>query len=289
LNRSLRVFSEYCPHPPRSPEHGFDARVYWLSNHFSIHVRDSQSTLDGMVAYAVLFCLLFLSSFANLPTAGLVEIYRDSLLRTGLVTALALAVIIVYVRFGAKKALRFRFVNAKESLLASFLALLIWALFWTLFGELSGTYRFASEPIRIGLAPLALCVGLLNGLLVYAYCAERFVTGLGRTVGILISSLFGWLLFVAVSVDFALYLFPVVLVLMYVGVRTDSPVGPTVAMGLLMALFYAYFAVSPWILGSRQVGYWFMTIVSVASAFVAQLIIAKLPFGVASHGGKQAI
>jgi len=242
-----------------------------------------------MLAYAVLFSLLFLSSFANLPTAGLVEVYRDSLLRTGLVTALALAVIVVYVRFGTKKALRFRFANAKESLLPSFLALLIWAFFWTLFGELSGTYRFVSEPIRIGLAPLALCVGLLNGLLVYAYCAERFITGLGRTAGILISSLFAWLLFLAVSVDFALYLFPVVLVLMYVGVRTDSPLGPTVATGLLMTFFYAYFAVSAWILGSRQVGYWFMTIVSVASAFVAQSIIAKLPFGVASHGGKQAI
>jgi hypothetical protein len=285
----MRAVSEYCPHAPRNPRHGFDARPYWVSNHFSIHVRDFQSTLDGMVAYAVLFSLLFLSSFDNFPAAGLVEVYRGSLLRTGLVTGLALAVIIVYVRFGTKKALRFRFARAKESLLASFSALLIWTLIWTLFGELSGTYRFVSEPSRIGLVPLALCVGLLDGLLVYAYCGERFVTGLGTTVGILISSLFGWLLFLVVSVDFALYLFPVVLVLMYVGVRTDSPLGPAAATGLLMALFYAYFAVSPWILGSRQVGYWFMTIVSVASAFVAQSIIAKFPFGVASHGGKQAI
>ena len=242
-----------------------------------------------MVAYAVLFSLLFLSSFANLPSAGLVEVYRDSLLRIGLVTALALAVVIVYVRFGTNKALRFKFAKAKESLLASFSALLIWALIWMLFGELSGTYRFASEPTRIGLVPLALCVGLLDGVLAYTYCAERFVTGLGTTVGILISSLFGWLLFLAVSVDFALYLFPVVLVLMYVGVRTESPIGPTAATSLLMAFFYAYFAVSPWILGSRQVGYWFMTIVSVASAFVALSIVAKLPFGVASHGAKQAI
>ena len=289
MNRSMRTVSEYCPHAPRNTGHGVDARLYWVSNHFSIHVRDFQSTLDGMVAYAVLFSLLFLSSFASLPAGGLLEVYRDSLLRTGLVTALALAVIIVYVRFGTKKALRFRFARARESLLASLSALLIWTLIWTLFGELSGTYRFASEPTRIGLMPLALCVGLLNGLLVYAYCAERFITGLGTTVGILISSLFGWLLFLAVSVDFALYLFPVVLVLMYVGVRTESPIGPTAATSLLMAFFYAYFAVSPWILGSRQVGYWFMTIVSVASAFVALSIVAKLPFGVASHGAKQAI
>jgi len=288
LNRSLRAVS-YCPHPPRSPEHGIDPRLYWLSSHFSIHVLDSQSTLDGMVGYAVLFSLLFLSSFANLPAAGLAEAYRDSLLRTALVSALALAVMIVYVRFGTKKALRLRFANARESLLASFLALLIWALFWTLFGELSETYRFASEPIRIRLAPLALCVGLLNGLLVYAYCAERFVTGLGRTVGILISSLFGWLLFLAVSVDFALYLFPVVLVLMYVGVRTDSPLGPTVATALLMAFFYVYYAASPWMLGTRQIGYWLMTIASVISAFVAQSILARFLFGGTSYGGNQAI
>jgi len=242
-----------------------------------------------MVAYAVLFSLLFLSSFANLPATGLVEVYRDSLLRTALVTALALAVMIVYVRFGTKKALRFRFANAKESLLASFLALLIWALLWTLFGELSGTYRFASEPIRISLAPLALCVGLLNGLLVYAYCAERFITGLGRTVGILISSLFGWLLFLAVSVDFALYLLPVVLVLMYVGVRTDSSLGPTVATALLMAFFYVYYGASPWMLGTRQIGYWLMTIASVISAFMAQSILARFLFGGTSYGGNQAI
>lgn len=289
MKRSIRNFLRYCPHPPLRREHEFDAGPYWVGSRLSIQVRDFQSTLDGIVAYAILFSLLFLSSFVGLPTTGLVEIYRDSLLRTGLVAALAFGVILVYAKLTAKNALQFRLVNAKESLLASLFVLLIWGAVWILFGELSKTYRLALEPSRLGLAPLALCVGLLDGLIVYGYCTERFVTGVGRTSGIFISSVFGWLLFLAVSVDFALYLLPTVLVLAYVGVRSESPLGPTVATGLLMAFFYVYFAASPWMLGSRQTGYWLMTAVSVASAFVAGLILVRVPVGGASYGRSSAI
>jgi hypothetical protein len=288
LKRCVRTASEYCPHPPARTREEFYIGIYRISSRFSIHIRDFQSTLDGTVAYAVLFSLLFLSLFVNLPTAGLAELYKDSLLRTGLVTALALAIILVYSRFGAKKAPQFRVANAWKSLLASIVAVMIWALVWILFGELSRTYRMIPEPTRLNLVPLALCVGVLDGIIVYAYCTDRLVIGIGRTVGIVISSLFGWLLFVVVSLDFALYLLPIVVVLTYVAVRSGSPIGPTVAMGLLLAFFYAYFGASTWMLGGMQTGYLLMTAVSLVSASVAGLSLSKIPRGGISHGESPA-
>jgi hypothetical protein len=288
LKPSAGTASEYCPHPPVGTGHEFDIGIYRIGSRFSIHVRDFQSTLDGTVAYAVLFSLLFLSSLASLPTAGLAELYRDSLLRTGLVTALALAIVLVYSRLGAKKkAPRFRVANAWESLLASIVAVLIWAVVWTLFGELSGTYRMMAEPTRLNLVPLAFCVGVLDGLLVYAYCTGKFVIGIGRTMGIAISSLFGWLLFVVVSLDFALYLLPIVVVLTYAAVRSGSPVGPIVVTGLLLGFFYAltfYFGGSVWMLGGPQMGFLLMTLVSVISASLAGLSLSKIPLGGISYG-----
>jgi hypothetical protein len=263
--------------------------MYWIGNQFSIHVRDFQSTLDGIVAYAVFFSLLFLSSFASLPTAGLTELYRDSLLRTGLVTVLALTIILLYAKLGAKKVPQLRVGNAKGSLLASLFVLVIWGAVWILFGEFSGTYRLTVESTRVGLVPLALCVGVLDGLAAFAYCTEKFVSGVGRTVGILISSLFGCLLLVTASVDFALYLLPIVVVLAYVCVRSGSPLGPAVATGLLLAFFYAYFGASPWIMRSGQTGYWLMTAVSAVSALLAGLSLRKVPLGGLSYGKGSAI
>jgi hypothetical protein len=289
LKRSARIPSEYCPHPSAGTGNEFDFGIYRIGSRFSIHVRDFQSTLDGTVAYAVLFSLLFLSSLATLPTAGLAELYRDSLLRTGLVTALALAVILAYARFGAKKSAQFRFANAKVSLLTSFVAVLVWGVVWILFGEISRTYQLIPQPARLNLVPLALCVGLLDGLIMYVYCTKKFVTGIGTSIGIIISSLFGWLLFVVVSLDFALYLLPIVVVLTYVNVRSDSPIGPIVATGLLLAFAYVYSATSPWALGSRQTGYWLVTAASLASALLAGVTLGKIPLGGGSRGKSPAI
>jgi hypothetical protein len=275
----VRTGSEYCPHPPARKRDEFDLGIYQVGARFWIHVRDFQSTLDGTVACCVLFSLLFLSSLVSLPTAGMVELYRDSLLRTGLVTGLALAIILVYSRLcGKRKATRFRVENVWGSLLTAIVALLIWAVLWILFGELSGTYRMMAEPTRVNLVPLAFCVGVLDGLIVYAYCTDRFVIGLGRTTGIVISSLLGWLLFLVVSLDFALYLLPIVVLLTYVTVRSRSPIGPTVATGLLLAFFYAYFGASTWIL-STQMAYLLMTVVSLVAASVAGLSLSKIPHG----------
>ena len=292
----MRTTSEYCPHPPAGTGHEFDIAIYGIGNRLSIHVRDFQSTLDGTIACAVLFSLLFLSLFVSLPTAGLAELYRDSLIRTGLVTTFALAIIFVYSRFGAKKAPQFRVANARESLLASIVAVLIWAVVWILFGELSNTYRIMLEPTRLNLVPLALCVGVVDGLIVYAYCTDKFVDGIGRSVGIVVASLFGWLLFVVVSLDFALYLLPIVVVLTYVAVRSGSPIGPVVATGLLLGFFYAltfYFGGSAWMLGGvprggRQTGFLLMTAVSAISASVAGLSLRKIPLGGNFYGKSSA-
>ncbi len=266
-----------------------EAVLYSLAGRLSIKVIDFQSALDGIVAYTILFSLLFLSSFANAPTAGLLEVYRNSLLMAGLAAACALAIIYVYARSVGKSEFRFGLDNAKESVLTSLTALVIWATAWILFGEFSGTYHLALERVRLGLVPLALVVGLLDGLVVYAFCAERFVIGLGKQTGILISSFLGWLLFLAVSVDFALYLLPVVVVFAYVSVRSRSPLGPAFVTGLLMVFFYVYFAASPWILGSRQTGYWLMTAVSSVSALLAGFVVAKVPLRGVSCGENSAV
>jgi len=200
----------------------FNARLYRIGNQFSIHVRDFQNTLDGTVACALLFFLLFISSFAGLPTVGLAGFYRNSLLRTVLVTALTLAVILFYTRTGPKRTIQFRLANVKGSLVASLLVLLIWGAVWGIFGELSRAYHLTMEPTRLNLVPLSLCLGVLDGLIAFAYCADRFVTGIGRTMGILISSLLAWLLFVVASLDSALYLLPIAVVLAHVTVRTGS-------------------------------------------------------------------
>jgi hypothetical protein len=288
LKRTIGHATGYCPHQP-SRKHEFGAELYRIGSQFSIHVRDFQSTLDASLACALLFLLLFVSSFASLPTAGLVEYYQSSLLRTVLVTALALAVVFVYARIVRKDTLRSRFGNPKESLGASLLVLLIWGTVWGLFGELSKTYHLAMEPTRLNLAPLSLCLGVLDGLIVYAYCAERFVTGIGRTAGILISSLLAWLLFVVASLNSALYLLPIAVLLAYVGAKTASALGPTVVMGLLLAFFYVYSGASPWMLGTPEAGYWIMTAVSFVSAFVAGLSLGKVPLGGVSRAGNSAI
>jgi hypothetical protein len=280
--------TQYCPHQP-SRKHEFSAELYRIGPQLSIHVRDIQSTLDGILACALLFLLLFVSSFASLPIAGLAGYYQSSLLRTVLVTALALVVMFVYARIVRKNTLRSRLGNPKESLGASLLVLLIWGTLWGLFGELSKTYHLAMEPTRLNLAPLSLCLGVLDGLIVYAYCAERFVTGIGRTVGILISSLLAWLLFVVASLDSALYLLPIAVVLAYVGAKTASALGPTVVMSLLLTFFYVYSGASPWILGTPEAGYWIMTAVSFLSAFVAGLSLGKVPLGGISRAGNSAI
>lgn len=220
---------------------------------------------------------------------GLEEAYRHSLLVAGLVAALTLAMLLIYAKYVGKNPLRFPLSGAKRSLLASLSALAIWLVVWILFGELSGTYRLALEPTRVGLTPHALVVGFLDGVIVYAFCVSRFVRGVGKTAGILISSILGWLLFLAVPLDFALYLLPIVVVLAYVDVRTGSPIGPTLATGLLMAFFYVYFGASAWMLGTRQVGYWTMTAVSVASAFAAAFSLRKVPLGGVLHGEASAI
>jgi hypothetical protein len=235
--------------------------------------------LDGIIVCAILFSALFLSSFVRLPAAGLAELYRESLLKIGVTTVLALLVILAYAIFGVKDTLHDRVANAKGSLLASLSVLLLWAVVWMIFGELSGMYHLVSEEKRIGLVPLALCVGMLNGLVVYAHCTRRFVSGVGPTVGILVSSLVGWVLFVAASVDFALCLFPVLVMLAYVTVKTGSPLGPIVATGLLLAFFYVYFPAPVWVLGSRQTGYWLMMTVTAAVASVAGLSLMKIPLG----------
>jgi len=208
-------------------------------------------------------------------------------MRIGLVTAFALAIILVYSRFGSKRASLFRVANARASLLASVVAVLIWAVVWILFGELSRTYLIMPEPTRLNLFPLALCIGLVDGVIMYAYCTDRFVAGIGRTMGIVVSSLFGWLLFVVVSLDFALYLLPIVVVLTYVAVRSESPVGPIVVTGLLLGFFYAltfHFVGSVWIGGGPQMGFLLMTVVSVVSASVAGLSLSKIPLGGISYG-----
>jgi len=284
LNRLMRHFSDYCPHAPRSKSDLFDAEIYSLVGRFSIRILDFQSTLDGIVAYAILFSLLFLSTLAGAPVVGLMEVYRHSLLVAGLVAALTLAVIFVYAKYLGGNPLSFPLANAKGSLLASSSALVIWLIIWVLFGELSGSYRLTIEPTRTGLVPLALIVGLLDGVVVFAFCTNRFVRGVGKTTGILISSILGWLLFLVVSLDFALYLLPIVVVLAYVNASTESPIGPTVAIGILMAFFYVYFGASTWMLGSRQVSYWLMTAVSVASAFAAAFSLRKIPLGGISRG-----
>jgi hypothetical protein len=288
LKRTISPATQYCPHQP-SRKHEFNAELYRIGPQLSIHVRDIQSTLDGILACALLFLLLFVSSFASLPTAGLAGYYQSSLLRTVLVTALALVVMFVYGRVARKKTLRSRLGNAKESLGASLLVLLIWGTLWALFGELSRTYHLAMEPTRLNLAPLSLCLGVLDGLIVYAYCAERFVTGIGRTMGILISSVLAWLLFVVASLDSALYLLPIAVVLAYVGAKTASALGPTVVMSLLLTFFYVYSGASPWMLGIPEAGYWIMTAVSFVSAFVAGLSLGKVPLGGISRAGNSAI
>jgi len=269
--------SEYCPHTPDVGEHRLDAAAYWLCSRSFVHVRNLQSAVDGIVAYAVLFSMLFISSLAGLTTDGLAEVYRSSVLKIGLATGLALGIIVLYLKLRTKKFPEFRIANGRESLLASMVVLVVWASAWVLFGAISGTYRIAFEPTRGGLTPLTFCVGLLDGAIVYGYCTERLVTGLGRAAGVLVSSVFGWLAFIALSVDFALYLAPIVIVLACVDVRTGSPLGPTVATGLLMAFFYAWFGMSPWILGSRVTGYWLMTIISAVTASLAGLTLTKLP------------
>jgi len=288
LKRTVRPATEYCPHRPNR-EHEFNAGLYRIGAQFSIHVRDFQSTLDGVIACTLLFLLLFVSSLAGLPIAGLAAFYQSSLLRTVLVTALTLVVMLVYARIVRKKTLRFRLANPKESLAASLLVLLIWGVVWGLFGELSKTYHLAIEPTRLNLAPLSLCLGVLDGLIVYAYCAERFVTGIGSTIGILISSLLAWLLFVVASLDSALYLLPIAVVLAYVNARTASALGPTVVMGLLLAFFYVYSGAPPWVLMTREAGYWIMTAVSFVSAFVAGLSLRKVPLGRVSYEQNSAI
>jgi hypothetical protein len=288
LKRSVGVVTGYCPHRP-AREDEFTVGLYRIGEQFSIHVRDFQSTLDGIVACTVLFLLLFISSFADLPTVGLEGFYRSSLLRTVLATALTLAVIFFYTRISPKKTLQSRTANRKGSLVASLLVLLIWGGLWGLFGGLTRTYYLTQEPMRLNLTPLSLCLGVLDGLIVYAYCADKFVTGVGRTMGMLISSLLAWLLFVVASLDSALYLLPIVVALAYVYVRTGSALGPTVVVGLLLAFFYVYSGASPWLLGTRETGYWIMTTVSAASAFVAALILGKIPLGGISRGENFAI
>jgi hypothetical protein len=280
----MRHLSDYCPHAPRNKSDLFDAEIYSLVGRFSIRILDFQSTLDGIVAYAILFSLLFLSTLAGTPVVGLTEAYRHSLLVAGTVAALTLAIIFVYSKYLSRNHLSFQLANAKRSLLASFSALAIWSIAWVLFGELSGSYRLNLEPTRAGLVSLAFIVGLLDGVVVFAFCTNRFVRGVGRTAGILISSVLGWLLFLAVSLDFALYLLPIVVVLAYVDARTESPIGPTITIGLLMAFFYVYFGVSAWFLGTKQAGYWLMTAVSVASAFVAAFSLRRVPLGGISYG-----
>lgn len=276
--------SEYCPHTPETGKHRLDAAVYWPCSRSFIRVRNLQSAVDGIAAYAVLFSTLFISSLAGLPTDGLAEVYRTAVLRIGLATGLALGIIVLYLKLRTKKFLEFRIAKGRESLLASAVVLAVWVSAWALFGEISGTYRIAFEPTRGRLIPFAFCVGLLDGAIVYGYCTERLVTGLGRAVGILVSSVFGGLAFIALSVDFALYLAPIIIVLACVDVRTGSPLGPTVATGLLMAFFYAWFGMSPWILGSRVTGYWVMTFVSTVAAFFAGLALTRLPLGDGSRG-----
>lgn len=288
MKRSVGVVTGYCPHRP-AREHEFSAVLYRIGEQFSIHVRDFQSTLDGIIACTVLFLLLFISSFVGLPTVGLAGFYRSSLLRTVLVTTLTLVVIFVYAGISPKETRQSRIANPKGSLVSSLLVLLIWGALWGLFGGLTRTYYLILEPMRLSLMPLSLCLGVLDGLIVYAYCADRFVTGVGKTVGILISSLLAWLLFVVASLDSALYLLPIAVVLAYVYVRTGSPLGPTVVTGLLLAFFYAYSGASPWVLGTREMGYWIMTAVSITSALVAGLSAGKIPLGVVSYGEDSAI
>jgi len=284
LNRPIRHFSDYCPHAPRSKSNLFDVEIYSLVGRLSIRILDFQSTLDGIVAYATLFSLLFFSTLAGTPVVGLTESYRHSLLVAATVAALTLAIIFVYSKYVSSNHLRFQLANAKRSLLASFSALAIWSIAWVLFGELSGSYRLNLEPTRAGLVSLAFIVGLLDGVVVFAFCTNRFVRGIGKTPGILISSVLGWLFFLAVSLDFALYLLPIVVVLGYVDASTESPIGPTITIGLLMAFFYVYFGVSAWFLGTKQAGYWLMTAVSVASAFLAAFGLRRAPFGGISYG-----
>jgi hypothetical protein len=56
-----------------------------------------------------------------------------------------------------------------------------------------------------------------------------------------------------------------------------------------LAFFYVYFGESPWMLGSRQVGYWLMTVVSVACAYVAGLSLRKVSLGGISYGENSAV
>ncbi len=94
-------------------------------------------------------------------------------------------------------------------------------------------------------------LGGLSGLIVYGYCAPKFQDGVGKLLGVILSSSVGVLLFLVVSIDYPFSFLPIVVLLVYVGIQTESPIGPVVFTTLLFGLLYAM-RVSPALMGSLQ-------------------------------------
>lgn len=255
----------YCPHPPmQSPrEHPLYYKNSWLSP----GIRDFGSSLDGLVGFAILYGLLFAVSFIALPNAGLAEQYQFTLLRVCSAIFASLLFVYGYARLRGVRFLRPEFTRARWSLIESFLAVLVWGGLWLSFGVLSNSYFVKFDSTRLLAVPLSLTVGFLGGLIVYGYCAPRFQQGVGKWLGVIMGSSVGALLFFAASMDYAFSFLPLIVLLVYVGARTDSPIGPVIFTTLLFGLFYLW-PIAPSIMSSLEPTYGSILAAALAGLFL---------------------
>ncbi len=255
----------YCPHPPlRNP------RLYPLvykTSWFSLQVRDFESSLDALVGFAILYGILFLASLIALPQVGVTEEYQLALARAGSAILLSLALTHLYARFRGIRFLSSENHGVMRSVLESFFVVAVWGGLWFFLGALSNAYDMKLDSSRFAAAPLSLILGLLSSLIVYGYCAPKFQLGVGRLLGIVLASSIGALLFLVASIDYPLSFLPLIVLLVYVGLRTHSAVGPIIFTTILFGLFYVW-SVAPPLMGSLQ-----PTFGSIAAAILSGLFL----------------
>ncbi|MEM2896549.1 MAG: hypothetical protein QXG01_03080, partial [Candidatus Bathyarchaeia archaeon] len=212
--RLFKKILEYCPHPPE--KRGFNPLLLYYKNLWlTFQIRDFKSSIDGLVALVILYGLLFAISFLQLPIVGLMEHYILIILRVASVILLALGLVYIYAKSMGIQFLKLGISRAKQSIIESLFALLVWAALWLSIREATRTY-FLVDMKRFIVLPLASLVGFMGSLVVCGYCTPKFVKGLGEMLGIFLSSIAGSLLLFAVSMDFALYLLPIIILLVYI-------------------------------------------------------------------------
>lgn len=272
--RILKWIVSYCPHPPKKRSLNL-LPLYYKNLLLSFQIKDFRSSLDGLIGFAILYGLLFAISFLELPIVGLMGHYQFILLRVCFVLVLSFVFVYLYARLRGIRFLKLGVSGAKSSIIEAFFTLLVWAALWLMIGETTKTYSLIFDMERFAATPLAFIIGFIGSLITYGYSAPKFVEGLEEKPGIIFSSIVGFLLLFAVSMDFAIYFLPVVILLVYINVKTDSALGPIMATTLLFGVFYTYFATPNWIVPTRQFIYWFMTLVSIISAVFSGIILIR--------------